>query len=105
MTSDWRKIVADAGLTPVASQSITFDSSGLIPETNLTAYMYWVTSYRRQIPVSVEETAGGYRVDWSAFTQFHDAVLEKFLRNPKSEGGGFYVQLRRSHFFGNNTLG
>ena len=88
--------------TPIASQSITFDSRGLIPDTNLAAYMYWVTSSRRQIPVSVEETAEGYKVDWSAFTQFHDAVLERFLRVPGSEGGGFYVQLRRSHYFGND---
>ena len=88
--------------TPVATQAIQFEDTRLIPGTAHSAYMYWVTSMRRKIPVSVEETSGGYKVDWAAFTQFHDAKLEKFIRNPGSAGGGFYVQLRRSHYFGND---
>ena len=61
-----------------------------------------MTAQERKIPVSVEETKAGYKVDWSAFTQFYDADLERFLSNPGSEGGSFYVQLRRCHFFGDN---
>ena len=98
-----RAYYQDGKRTPIATRGIEFDGSGLIPETTLSAYMYWVTSQRRRIPVSVEETAEGYRVDWAAFTQFHDAKLEKFMRDPASPSGGFYVQLRRSHFFGNNV--
>ena len=42
----------------------------------------------------------GFKIDWVAFTQFHDSTLEKFLRDPKAAGGQFMVQLRRSHYFG-----
>ena len=89
--------------TPIATREIVFEGSGLIPETTLSACMYWVTSQRRKIPVSVEETEAGYRVDWAAFTQFHDAKFEKFMRDPESPPGGFYVQMRRGHFFGNTV--
>ena len=88
--------------TPIATQEIQFEDTRLIPDTSLSACMYWVTSRRRRIPVSVEETEAGYRVDWAAFTQFHDAKLENFIRDPSSGSGGFYVQLRRSHYFGND---
>ncbi|MGI9239624.1 MAG: hypothetical protein ACR2RV_02420, partial [Verrucomicrobiales bacterium] len=89
--------------TPVAARGIDEAGRKQIPDTSFTAYMYWVTSNRRRIPVSVEQTAEGYRVDWAAFTQFHDAKFEKFMRDQASPPGGFYVQLRRSHFFGNTV--
>lgn len=96
-----REYYKDGKRTPIATQKIEIQGRVPIPDTNLTASMYWVTSRRRQIPVSVEETKEGYRVDWAAFTQFHDGRLENFIRNPGSEGGAFYVQLRRSTFIGN----
>lgn len=89
---------------PIVVSEMTFDSSGLIPETNLKAYMYWVTANLRRIPVSVEETESGYKVDWVAFTQFLDMDIEKFIQEPGSRGGNFLAQLRRSHYFGNEYM-
>jgi len=89
--------------TPIAHRSIDEDKSGIVPGTNKRAYMFWVTTSRRKIPVSVEETDEGYKVDWAAFTQFHDGTFENFIRKPNSPAGGYYVELRRSHIFGNSV--
>ena len=98
-----RAYYSDGKRIPIATRGIKEEGSKIIPGTSFSAYMYWVTSNRRRIPVSVEQTAEGYRVDWAAFTQFHDAKFEKFMRDPTSPPGEFYVQMRRSHFFGNNV--
>lgn len=85
---------------PVAAQGVKLANAGLIPGTKMEAHLYAVTVPRRQIMVSVEQTKAGFKVDWPTFTQFHEATLEKFIRKPGSPGGRFFVQLRRSHYFG-----
>ena len=100
---DIRAYYKNGKRTPINAQEVSFDSSGVIDDTAMAVYLYRVTTSRKKLTVAVEETEGGYRVDWSAFTQFHDGLLEKFVRNPEAGSGNFYVILRRSHYFGNDV--
>jgi len=92
----------DGKREPIAVEKIEFENSGIIPGAGLRADMYWVTAGDRKIPVSIEETKDGFKVDWAAFKQFHDADLETFLEKPEDPGGKFYTSLRRSHYFGDD---
>lgn len=86
----------------IVAQDVECVSRGLIPGTRLEVCLYMVRAGRNRIPVSVEQTKAGYKVDWKSFTQFHDRSLEKFFDDSESAGGEFLVQLRRSHCFGND---
>ena len=85
---------------PVIVQDVQLGSVGLIPGGDLEVNLFLLTIGRNLIPVSVEETKDGFKVDWPSFTQFYDRSLEEFFSDPNHGGGQFRVQLRRSHFFG-----
>ena len=50
-------------------------------------------------PVSVEETTDGYKVDWDAYIQCKDRLLEKYYSSKPAVPEEFYVTLKRSHHF------
>jgi hypothetical protein len=62
---------------PINPARIDLGSEGVIPGGTMKAFIYLVTAAGRSIPVSVEQTRAGFKVEWSAFTQFHDAGLDK----------------------------
>ncbi len=51
------------------------------------------------IPVMLEETKEGWRVDWLAFVEFKDRLLEKFLDKYQEGPARFHVGISRTHFF------
>ncbi len=51
-------------------------------------------------PVAVEDTAEGPRIDFTAFVQCRDQLLDQFAKQPEAGPGRFLVVLRRGHYFG-----
>jgi hypothetical protein len=51
------------------------------------------------LPVMLEETKDGWKVDWLAFVEFKDRLLEKFLDQYQEGPARFHVGLSRTHFF------
>ena len=52
------------------------------------------------VPVMLEEEADGFKVDWQAFVEFKDRLLEKFFKAYQEEPVRFHVGIQRAHFFG-----
>lgn len=51
------------------------------------------------IPVMLEESKDGWKVDWLAFVEFKDRLLEKFLDKYQEGPARFHVGISRTHFF------
>ena len=52
------------------------------------------------IPVALEQTKSGIRVDWRGFIEGYDRRLAKFCAKPGPGRGTFYVAASRAHWFG-----
>ena len=50
-----------------------------LPITELDIFQITTPQHQDGFPVSVEETAGGPKVDWGSFVEFHDNALGKFI--------------------------
>jgi hypothetical protein len=56
------------------------------------------------VPVMLEEQKDGFKVDWLAFVEFKDRVLEKFLQTyQEGEPARFHVGIIRHHYFEDNV--
>ncbi|MCB1094343.1 MAG: hypothetical protein KDN22_02080 [Verrucomicrobiae bacterium] len=90
-----------SGITPTESLSIDLVNAGTVPGSERNAYLMKVTSadHPEGFPVSVEETADGYKVDWDAYIQCKDRLLEKYYALKPAVHEEFYVTLKRSHHF------
>jgi hypothetical protein len=56
------------------------------------------------VPVMLEEQKDGFKVDWLAFVEFKDRVLEKFLQTyQEGEPARFHVGIMRHHYFEDNV--
>ena len=87
---------------PFTVQEITFLTEGEVPESSRKFHLYNVLLNDREapIPMAVEETRDGYRVDWSAFVESYSHRLRAFFDAPTESPGRFRVMLRRAHYFG-----
>ena len=87
---------------PFTVQEITFLTEGEVPESSRKFHLYTVLLNDREapIPMAVEETRDGYRVDWSAFVESYSHRLRAFFDAPTESPGRFRVMLRRAHYFG-----
>ncbi len=87
---------------PVAASHITMIESDTVPDSNRKLYLYLVgvSALDADLPVSVEETADGFRVDWQTFIEGLDGRLDAFCAAFREAPGDFRVSLRRTHFFG-----
>ncbi len=87
---------------PFAVQEITFLTEGEVPDSSRNFHLYNVLLKDREapIPMAVEETGDGYRVDWSAFIESYSHRLRAFFDAPTDTPGRFRVMLRRAHYFG-----
>lgn len=56
-------------------------------------------SLEEPLPVMVESSADGWKVDWLTFTEFKDKLLLHFLEKWQDNPGRFHVLLRRTHYF------
>jgi hypothetical protein len=83
-------------------QEITFLTEGEVPDSSRKFHLYNVLLKDREapIPMAVEETRDGYRVDWSAFVESYSHRLRAFFSAPSESPGRFRVMLRRAHYFG-----
>jgi hypothetical protein len=90
------------GEGPIAYNAAVPKLSGTVPGTSYPTHLFLVTtpSQPNGFPVSVEDTEAGFRVDWDAFVQFNDNLLESFLADPSAPPATFFVVLRRGHFCG-----
>jgi len=51
------------------------------------------------VPVMLEEKEDGFKVDWVAFVEFKDRMLEKFFQSYQEGKACFHVGIIRHHFF------
>jgi hypothetical protein len=62
-------------------------------------FVLFSRAWESGIPVMVEQTADGARVDWLTFVEFKDDLLHKFLTNYMDSPVRFHVGIRRTHYF------
>lgn len=88
------------GPIPVAGVSLMANDT--VPGTtkSLFGFRVRVRDFRSDIPMAVEETDSGFRVDWPPFLETYEQRLRGFMEKPGSEPGNFRVVLRRKHYFG-----
>ncbi|MBE2284919.1 MAG: hypothetical protein IAE77_15775, partial [Prosthecobacter sp.] len=51
------------------------------------------------VPVMLEEQPEGFKVDWLAFVEFKDRLLEKFFQGYQEGPARFHVGIIRQHYF------
>jgi len=51
------------------------------------------------VPVMLEEQPDGFKVDWLAFVEFKDRLLEKFFQTYQEGAARFHVGIIRHHYF------
>lgn len=56
-----------------------------------------------EVPVMLEEEPDGFKVDWVAFVEFKDRLLEKFFKTYQKEPMRFHVGIQRAHYFGDEV--
>lgn len=88
----------DGALHPSHIQLIRHDKA---PETGPPHCVFQVSGggLKQPLPIMVEITDAGWKVDWLTFTEFRDDLLAKFLASPQAEPARFHVLMRRAHYF------
>lgn len=88
----------DGALHPSHIQLIRYDKA---PETGPPHCVFQVAGggLKQPLPIMVEITDDGWKVDWLTFTEFKDELLQKFLEAPQPEPARFHVLMRRAHYF------
>ena len=51
------------------------------------------------IPVMLQQTKDGFKLDWISFIEFKDNWLEKFVQSFRPNPGRFHVGIKRTHYF------
>jgi hypothetical protein len=76
-------------------QMIRYDKS---PETGPPLCVFQVSGggLRQPLPIMVDITDQGWKVDWLTFTEFRDELLLKFLETSQAEPARFHVLMRRA---------
>lgn len=57
------------------------------------------------VPVMLEEQPDGFKVDWLAFVEFKDRLLEHFFQNYQEGRARFHVGILRTHYFDDGVPG
>jgi len=92
----------DGDLKPAAWRKIFYDSSTQIPKTTYQARLFRVVTDNVPLgfPVAVEDTANGPRIDYDAFIQCRNRLLDAFIADPAAKPSHFLVVMKRAHYFG-----
>lgn len=87
---------------PFALTELAFLTEGELPDSKWHFHLYNVllADQEAPIPVAVEQTADGYRIDWHAFHESYTHQLRAFFAAPSEKPGRFRVVMRRAHYFG-----
>jgi len=64
-----------------------------------TVFMVASPDWKLPIPVMIQETKSGLKLDWIAFVEFKDNWLFKFVQAYHPTPGRFHVSIKRSHYF------
>lgn len=56
-------------------------------------------TWQYPVPVMLEQTDDGFKVDWLSFVEFKDRLLEKFLQGYQEGPARFHVGITRTHYF------
>lgn len=89
---------------PVKAESVDYLTSQPTPDKRHRFHLFEVnTGGEHGFPVAVEETEGGYLVDWRSFVEFKDLLLPKFFESFREDLGTFHVVLKRTHYFGSDV--
>ena len=88
--------------SPMPLQEVAFLTAGVVPDTSRKFHLYNVILKGEEtpIPLAVEETDDGYRVDWPTFAESYTHALRTFFAAPVGTPSRFRVMLRRAHYFG-----
>ncbi len=80
---------------PTAFKSIAVKQSQIDEATGNTLLVFSVTTAQHPggIPVAIQETPGGWLVDWATFVEFRDGLFEKFAEGPAEKTGTFHLIL------------
>ena len=80
---------------------IEFQLANKLRDSQMKFFVFEVTTKQQRdpFPVSVEETAEGYKFDWRLFIEFHDNLLGRFIKIYQQKPEQFRVMLERAHYF------
>ena len=103
--ADIQKNFTDQEINPIPRKRILFDASENIPRSTQKYHLFRVITDEVPMgfPVAIEDTASGPRIDYTAFIQCRDQLLDKFMAAPSAKSQPFMVTLRRGHYFGNEV--
>ncbi len=89
-------------LNPAPWHRIFYDSSTQIPKSAYKARLFRVITDAVPLgfPVAVEETANAPRIDYDAFIQCRNRMLDTFLTTPSAPPDRFLAVMKRAHYFG-----
>ena len=92
---------------PQAVEEISFLTEGEVPESRRKFHLYNVVlkDEPSPIPLALEQTKDGFRVDWPTFAESYTHALRTFFAAPVEGVGRFRVMLRRAHYFGTPVPG
>lgn len=78
---------------PTRFDSIAVKQTQIDEKTGYTLFIFFVSTdaYPGGIPVAVQETAGGWLVDWRAFVEFRDQLFQIFADGPVDQTGRFHL--------------
>lgn len=58
----------------------------------------------KPVPIMAEQHADGWKIDWLAFTEFSEELLERFMNDYVDSPTRFRVMIRRKAYFGDEKL-
>lgn len=78
---------------PTPFTSLAVKQTQVDAESGSTLFIFFVSTdaFPTGIPVAVQETPGGWLVDWRAFVEFRDQLFQKFADGPAGKTGRFHL--------------
>lgn len=78
---------------PTPFTAIAVKQTQIDEKSGHTLFIFFVSTetFPTGIPVAVQETPGGWLVDWQAFVEFRDQLFQKFVDGPADRTGRFHL--------------
>jgi hypothetical protein len=78
---------------PTPFKSIAIKQTQIDENTGNSLSIFFVATeeFPTGIPVAVQQSADGWRVDWQAFVEFRDQLFQKFAEGPSDTNGRFHL--------------
>lgn len=89
----------DGPIIPESVDYVMMEATEENPKFYYYAYMVFLPGRPTGIPLSVEDTAQGTRVEWRTFIECKDDLLTKFHEAPATGPSTFRAHIRRGHYF------